>query len=100
MRRRDFIALLAGSAAASSNLWPPAVCAQPRDRVRRIVVLMSNADDDPEGRARAADLIVANGAANVAAVKDATRTVPIVFVVVNDPIGQGFIANLAQPGGN
>src|SRR5262245_46152675 len=47
-RRRDFMALLAGSALA----WPFGARAQ-GDRVRRIAVLMSNAEDDPEGRARA-----------------------------------------------
>ena len=30
----------------------------------------------------------------------APNTIPIVFVVVNDPVGQGFISNLAHPGGN
>jgi putative ABC transport system substrate-binding protein len=34
------------------------------------------------------------------ALKPATNTIPIVFVVVNDPVGQGIISNLKQPGGN
>ena len=143
MRRREFIILLAGSAAAPSNLWSLAAHAQRGDRIRRIAVLMTNTEDDPEGRSRAAafarglqelgwtegqnllidwrwsggdiermrryaaevtalapDLIVANGTPNVAAIRQATATIPIVFVVVSDPIGQGFISSLAQPGGN
>jgi putative ABC transport system substrate-binding protein len=46
------------------------------------------------------DLIVANGSPVVAALKQATRTIPVVFSVINDPAGQGFVANLARPGGN
>jgi putative ABC transport system substrate-binding protein len=48
----------------------------------------------------APDLIVANGSPVVAALKRATHTVPIVFVAVNDPFGQGFVESLARPGGN
>jgi putative ABC transport system substrate-binding protein len=139
MRRRDFITLLGGAAAA----WPLAARAQRGDRVRRIAVLMTNAEDDPEGWMRAAafrqglrelgwtegqnlridwrwsggdvermrdyaaeavalapDLIVANGAAHLSAVKQATRSIPIVFVLVSDPVGQGFISGLGNPGGN
>ena len=36
----------------------------------------------------------------MAALKPATSTIPIVFVVVNDPVGQGFISSLARPGAN
>jgi putative ABC transport system substrate-binding protein len=46
------------------------------------------------------DVIVANSTPVMAALKPATRTIPIVFVVVNDPVGQGFIPNLKNPGGN
>jgi len=46
------------------------------------------------------DLILANGNAVVAALKQATQTIPIVFAVLNDPVGQGLIENLARPGGN
>jgi putative tryptophan/tyrosine transport system substrate-binding protein len=138
LKRRDFIALL-GAAVA----WPRALAAQPAERMRRIGVLMSNADGDPEGRARAAalrqglaelgwkesanlrvdwrwsagdvrlvrdyaaelvalapDLLIANGASNLGALHEQTRSIPIVFVVVNDPLGQGVIASLARPGGN
>ena len=48
----------------------------------------------------APDVIVANSAPVMALLRPATNTIPIVFVVVNDPVRQGFISNLAQPGGN
>jgi putative tryptophan/tyrosine transport system substrate-binding protein len=138
MRRRKFIALLGGAAA-----WPLAARAQPSDRMRRIAVLMNNAEDDPEGQARAAafreglqalgwtegrnlridwywtagdlgrvradvtelvgaapDLIVANGRVILSEAVQVIRAIPIVFVLVNDPVGQGFISSLARPGGN
>ena len=46
------------------------------------------------------EVIVANTTPVMKALKPATSTIPIVFVVVNDPVGQGFISNLKQPGGN
>ena len=49
--------------------------------------------------ALAPDVIVASGRA-AAAILQATRTVPIVFVSVPDPVGSGFVESLAQPGGN
>jgi putative ABC transport system substrate-binding protein len=48
----------------------------------------------------APDVILANSSPIVALLRSATNTIPIVFVVVNDPVGQGFIPNLAHPGGN
>jgi putative ABC transport system substrate-binding protein len=45
-------------------------------------------------------LVAASGTATVAPLLEATRTVPIVFVVVVDPVGAGFVASLARPGGN
>src|SRR6516162_1817693 len=47
------------------------------------------------------DLIVASSAANLTAVLRATtQTIPIVFLQVTDPVAQGFVPNLAHPGGN
>src|SRR5262244_2404504 len=45
-------------------------------------------------------LVAATGTATVAPLLEATRTVPIVFAVVIDPVGAGFVASLARPGGN
>ena len=50
--------------------------------------------------ALAPDVILANGTAAVAPLLQATRTVPIVFVHVTDPVGAGFVDSLARPGGN
>jgi putative ABC transport system substrate-binding protein len=137
LRRREFISLR-GAAAA----WPRPLAAQD-SRARRIGVLMSNAEGDPEGEARVAalrqglaelgwkdggnlriewrwtggdierirvqaaelvglspDLIVANGSAPLRALRQLTQSIPIIFAVVNDPVGQGFIPNLGRPGGN
>jgi putative ABC transport system substrate-binding protein len=139
MRRRDFVCLLGGAAAA----WPLAASAQQPERMRRIGVLMNLAADDPESQARivafsqglaelgwtvgrnmridiryaAADadrfrryaselvalapaVILASTNLSVTALQQATRTVPIVFVVVVDPVGSGYVAGLARPGGN
>jgi putative ABC transport system substrate-binding protein len=139
MKRREFIALLGGAAAA----WPLAARAQQGERVRRIGVLMHSAADDPEFQARitaflqglaqlgwldgrnvridtrwgvadadrirkyaaelvalAPDVILANSSAAIAPLLQATRTVPIVFTSVADPVGAGYVDSLAQPGGN
>ena len=48
----------------------------------------------------APDVIVAQSTAVMVALQPATSTIPIVFAVVSDPVGQGFISNLARPGGN
>src|SRR4029450_11178898 len=45
-------------------------------------------------------LVAASGTATVAPLLQATRTVPIVFVVTVDPVGAGFVTGLARPGGN
>jgi putative tryptophan/tyrosine transport system substrate-binding protein len=46
------------------------------------------------------DLIVAFGPTSTRAAKEATNSIPIVMAQVNDPVGAGFIASLARPGGN
>jgi ABC-type uncharacterized transport system substrate-binding protein len=65
----------------------------------------TNADDlrrhAAELAALAPDVLVAaTGTATVAPLLQATRAVPIVFVAVVDPVGAGFVASLARPGGN
>jgi putative tryptophan/tyrosine transport system substrate-binding protein len=50
--------------------------------------------------ALAPDVILATGNAAAAPLLQATRTVPIVFVIVPDPVGAGFVDSLPQPGGN
>jgi putative ABC transport system substrate-binding protein len=71
----------------------------------RIDIRWANADDirrhAAELAALAPDVLVAGtGTATVAPLLQATRTVPIVFVSVIDPVGAGFVASLSQPGGN
>jgi putative tryptophan/tyrosine transport system substrate-binding protein len=56
--------------------------------------------DTAELVARNPDVIVTTGAPTLAAAQNATRTIPIVFVLVTDPVGDGFVASLAHPGGN
>jgi putative ABC transport system substrate-binding protein len=46
------------------------------------------------------DVILAQGTPGTAALQPETRTIPIVFVVVADPVGPGFVAGLSRPGGN
>src|SRR5215470_2784818 len=139
MRRREFITMLGGAAAA----WPLAARAQQPERMRRVGVLMPGAADDPEFQARmtafvqglaqlgwidgrnvridtrwgvadadryrryatellalAPDVILANSSAALAPLLQATRTVPIVFTTVADPVGAGYVDSLARPGGN
>ena len=65
----------------------------------------TNADDLRKHAAELAastpDVLVgASGTTTVAALLQATRTVPIVFAIVVDPVGAGFVASLARPGGN
>src|ERR1019366_5659594 len=50
--------------------------------------------------ALAPDIILAFGSANMTSLLQATRTVPIVFVAVPDPVGAGYVDSLARPGGN
>ncbi len=139
MRRRAFITLVGGAAAA----WPLGAHAQPGERVRRVGMLMNQPADDVAGRARhaafvqrlqqlgwtegrnlrldvrwgagdtesarrhavelvalAPDVILATGSVTMPPLLQATRTVPIVFATVPDPVGAGYVDNLARPGGN
>jgi putative tryptophan/tyrosine transport system substrate-binding protein len=65
-------------------------------RSRRLV----NVTAHPTAEALAPDIILTNGASSLRQLQEATRTVPIVFVQVTDPVGGGFIDSLARPGGN
>ena len=138
MRRRDFIKVIAGSAA-----WPLAAGAEQAQRMRRIGVLMHLAADDPEGQSRVAaflqglqeagwavgrnvnidvrwaageadryrryameivaltpDVILTSAPPSIRAMQQATRTVPIVFVLIPDAVGTGIVDSLSRPGGN
>ena len=50
--------------------------------------------------ALAPDVILASGTVSVTALQPISGTVPVVFAVVTDPVGAGFVDNLARPGGN
>ena len=137
MKRREFITLLGGAAAA----WPLAARAQ-LDRARRIGVLSLTAENDARVQGWLAamrerlpelgwadgsiridyrwgdgnidrlgvvakelvesrpDVIFAGSTPSVTAIARATRTIPIVFANVSDPIGTGLVESLARPGGN
>jgi len=139
VRRRDFIKVIAGSAAA----WPFTAQAQQGESVRRIGMLWPFSEDDPRAKASLAalkqglqqlgwidgrnlridarwfagnpddhrknaaelvalapDLIFASGATTLGPLLQATRTIPVVFTIVPDPVGSGYVASLARPGGN
>jgi hypothetical protein len=138
LRRRQFITLLGGAAS-----WPVAPRAQQPDGVRRLGILISGGEADPEMQARVAairqrldnygwsegrnlridlrfgegdpdrysslskalvalqpDAIIAYSTPVAAALRRESRTIPIVFVNVSDPVGSGLVASLARPGGN
>jgi putative ABC transport system substrate-binding protein len=139
MKRRDFITLLGGAAAA----WPLAAWAQQGNRMRRIGVLTAGDENDPvrrtfisaftqalaglgwtDGRNVRMDLrwygddanriralaqelvglqpdtILVIGTATTIALQRETRTIPIVFVSVAEPVASGLVPRLNQPGGN
>jgi len=76
------------------------------DRNVRIDIRWSAGDPERNRRyaaelvALTPDAILASTTVSVAALLQATRALPIVFVQVADPVGAGFIASLAKPGGN
>jgi ABC-type uncharacterized transport system substrate-binding protein len=139
MRRREFITSVCGAAIT----WALVARAQQVEPMRRVGVLMTLSEDDPEGRERmeaflqslqqlgwsdgrnvkidyrwrandaervrryaaelvalAPDVILTADSQSVAALQQATRTVPIVFGNVIDPVGAGYVESLARPGGN
>jgi len=139
MKRRTFITLLGGAAAA----WPLAARAQQPGRMRLVCILQGVSADTPGQKARdaafleglqhlgwtpgrnvqieirypegdeaairkyaaelvalAPDVLVAGGGAAAEVVLKVTHTIPIVFVIVPDPVGSGFVESLSQPGTN
>ena len=130
MKRREFITLLGGAAAA----WPLAARAQEAvSKMPRIGIIdpaamwdhfrqglrdlgylegraieYRSAEARPERLAAAAmelsrlpvDVMVTNGSPATQAAKQATTTIPIVMIGIGDPVRAGFVASLAHPGGN
>ena len=137
MKRRTFITLLGGAAAA----WPLAARAQQAGKLPTIGYLGATTASAmsqwvaafvqrlrelgwvegrnvaieyrwAEGRSQRAtelaaelvhrkvDIMVMNGTPQVLAAKQATSTIPVVFVGLGDPVGTGVVASLARPGGN
>jgi len=139
MKRREFISLVGGAAAA----WPLAAQAQQTDRVRRIGGLNGGDENDPVMKTRLSafmqvlaelgwtdgfnvridfrwgrgdnnriralarelveqqpDIILAGGTAATVALQRETRTIPIVFVNVADPVASGIVARLDRQSGN
>jgi putative ABC transport system substrate-binding protein len=138
MRRREFIALIGGTAA-----WSVAARAQQTDEVRHIGVLFVTGEKVPVAAARKKalqqglqslgwiegknlqfdyrfgdgdikrierhasdllqsnpDVILAQGVLGAQSMQQVTRSLPVVFVQVADPVGGGFVATLPRPGGN
>ena len=75
---------------------------------KNIIIEWRSAEGKPERRDEIAadwarlkvDIIVTGGPTSTSAAKEATTTIPIVMAFDNDPVGNGFVASLARPGGN
>src|SRR5262249_55616255 len=136
MRRRDFLGVVGGAAAA----WPFPTYAQERAKIigwisaiglddvqtqarlsalhrglqklgwidGRNVRIELRSGSGPENLrkniaeliALSPDILLSSGAASLQQLLPATKTIPIVFANVSDPVGAGFIDSLAEPGGN
>ena len=137
MKRREFIAVIGGGAAA----WPAIGRAQQSGRIRRIGVLMAAAESDRQVQSRLAvfrgelqklgwtniimetryfatsdaetlqryakelvalqpDLLLSQSTNTTDALLQQTRVIPIIFAIVSDPVGNGFVASFPRPGGN
>jgi putative ABC transport system substrate-binding protein len=137
MKRRDFLGILSGAAAA----WPAVGRAQQSGRIRRIGVLMAAAESDRTAQFRLAvfrgelqklgwadiimdtryfassdaetvqryakelvalqpDLLLSQNTNTTDALLQQTRIIPIIFAIVSDPVGNGFVASFPRPGGN
>jgi putative ABC transport system substrate-binding protein len=140
MRRREFIKIVAGSAA----ILPTMAHAQQAEKVRKIGVLMAHKEGDPEFqlyleafrqglqksgwvegrniqidtrwgaledvevRRRSAaeilslkpEVVLSQNTPPTATMLEQTRDVPVVFLIVTDPVGSGFVKTLSRPGGN
>jgi putative ABC transport system substrate-binding protein len=130
MKKREFITLLGGAAVAwpmvaraqqPERMRRIGVLVTPlrRDAIRQGLrdlgyvegrnVLIEYRPADPPDRLSAfaaelvalkVEVIIAGGSQAVLAAQQATRTIPIVMAASSDPIGSGFVASLARPGGN
>jgi putative ABC transport system substrate-binding protein len=137
MQRRTFI-----KAVGATLVYPFSVHAQPTNPLRRVGILTSLAENDPEAKSRFGalvsslqklgwvegrnlqieyrrgtggtlrksladelvvlqpDVLIGTSTASLRALQQATTSIPTVFISVSDPVNDGFVASLAQPGGN
>jgi hypothetical protein len=84
---------------------PPADTSRRRESIRTsegqtVVIEVRYAMGRPDRFSSLAHELVGIGRRETTALLAATREVPVVFMQVNDPVEQGFVASLAQPGGN
>jgi putative ABC transport system substrate-binding protein len=94
MRRREFITLMGGATAA----WP--LTARAQQPAMPVVGFLRNTTASSSAVRRQVAVIVGSSLAVTRAVKAATVTTPIVFVLGADPVRTGLVANLNRPGGN